>query len=161
MILTYVPVSRGDSILAYRRGTYNRVDKYLQDATCVGFGGHVVETDLDLFNVNTLGVFECAVRELTEERWNAPAPSSAPLASTTAQMPTRHIRKLCTLDEAGERTLEMAVRRMGLPPARTTASSNFRAPLPTWANPRPSPRSTSPRRCSIAAWIAIIGTDGW
>jgi magnesium chelatase family protein len=29
-------------------------------------------------------------------------------------MPTRHIRKLCTLDEAGERTLEMAVRRMGL-----------------------------------------------
>ena len=31
-----------------------------------------------------------------------------------AQMPTRHIRKLCTLDEAGERTLEMAVRRMGL-----------------------------------------------
>ena len=114
MILTYVPVSRGDSILAYRRGTYNRVDKFLQGATCVGFGGHVVETDLDLFNVDTLGVFECAVRELTEERWNAPAPSSAPLASTTAQMPTRHIRKLCTLDEAGERTLEMAVRRMGL-----------------------------------------------
>ena len=31
-----------------------------------------------------------------------------------AQMPTRHIRKLCNLDEAGERTLEMAVRRMGL-----------------------------------------------
>ena len=31
-----------------------------------------------------------------------------------AQMPTRHIRRLCTLDEAGERTLEMAVRRMGL-----------------------------------------------
>jgi magnesium chelatase family protein len=31
-----------------------------------------------------------------------------------AQMPARHIRKLCTLDEAGERTLEMAVRRMGL-----------------------------------------------
>jgi len=31
-----------------------------------------------------------------------------------AQLPTRHIRKLCMLDEAGERTLEMAVRRMGL-----------------------------------------------
>jgi magnesium chelatase family protein len=30
-------------------------------------------------------------------------------------MPTRHIRQLCTLDEAGKRTLEMAVRRMGLP----------------------------------------------
>ena len=31
-----------------------------------------------------------------------------------ARMPTRDIRKLCVLDDAGERTLEMAVRRMGL-----------------------------------------------
>jgi magnesium chelatase family protein len=31
-----------------------------------------------------------------------------------AHLPTRHIRSLCTLDDAGERTLEMAVRRMGL-----------------------------------------------
>jgi len=66
-ILTYVLVCRGDSILAYRRGTYNRVDKFLQGALCVGFGGHVVETDLDLFNTDTLGIFECASRELTEE----------------------------------------------------------------------------------------------
>src|SRR5205085_9898950 len=29
-------------------------------------------------------------------------------------MPTRLIRKLCALDDAGERTLEMAMRRMGL-----------------------------------------------
>jgi predicted NUDIX family phosphoesterase len=66
-ILTYVLVCRGESILTYRRGTYNRVDKFLQGALCVGFGGHVVETDLDLFNSDTLGVFECASRELTEE----------------------------------------------------------------------------------------------
>ncbi len=66
-ILTYVLVCRGNSILAYRRGTYNRVDKFLQGALCVGFGGHVVETDLDLFNVDTLGIFECASRELMEE----------------------------------------------------------------------------------------------
>ena len=33
---------------------------------------------------------------------------------TNALMPSRMIRKLCTLDESGERTLEMAVRRMGL-----------------------------------------------
>jgi predicted NUDIX family phosphoesterase len=66
-VLTYVLVCRGDSILAYRRGTYNRVDKFLQGAVCVGFGGHVVETDLDLFNIDTLGVFECAARELNEE----------------------------------------------------------------------------------------------
>ena len=31
-----------------------------------------------------------------------------------SQMPTRMIRKQCELDDAGERTLEMAVRRMGL-----------------------------------------------
>ena len=31
-----------------------------------------------------------------------------------SRMPSRMIRKQCELDEAGERTLEMAVRRMGL-----------------------------------------------
>jgi magnesium chelatase family protein len=31
-----------------------------------------------------------------------------------ARMPARAVRKLCALDDAGERTLEMAVRRMGL-----------------------------------------------
>jgi magnesium chelatase family protein len=31
-----------------------------------------------------------------------------------AQIPSRQLRKLCALDDAGERTLEMAVRRMGL-----------------------------------------------
>jgi predicted NUDIX family phosphoesterase len=66
-ILTYVLVSRGDALLAYRRGTYNRVDKFLQGAACVGFGGHVVETDLDLFNNDTMGIYECASRELSEE----------------------------------------------------------------------------------------------
>ena len=31
-----------------------------------------------------------------------------------SRMPAAHLRKLCALDDAGERTLEMAVRRMGL-----------------------------------------------
>ena len=31
-----------------------------------------------------------------------------------AHIPVSELRKLCALDEAGERTLEMAVRRMGL-----------------------------------------------
>jgi magnesium chelatase family protein len=30
-----------------------------------------------------------------------------------AHIPTRHLRELCTLDGAGERTLEMAVRKLG------------------------------------------------
>jgi predicted NUDIX family phosphoesterase len=72
-VLTYVLVCRGDSILAYRRGTYSRVDKFLQGALCIGFGGHVVETDLDLFNVDSLGILECASRELMEELKLPPA----------------------------------------------------------------------------------------
>jgi magnesium chelatase family protein len=31
-----------------------------------------------------------------------------------SQIPVRQLRKICALDDAGERTLEMAVRRMGL-----------------------------------------------
>ncbi len=31
-----------------------------------------------------------------------------------AQIPAKHVRQFCALDESGERTLEMAVRRMGL-----------------------------------------------
>ena len=31
-----------------------------------------------------------------------------------AHIPSRYLRKLCVLDEAGERTLEMAVRRLSL-----------------------------------------------
>jgi predicted NUDIX family phosphoesterase/dephospho-CoA kinase len=66
-ILTYVLVTRHDAFLAYRRGTYNRVDQFLQGSFCVGFGGHVIERDLDLFNAETLGLYECAARELIEE----------------------------------------------------------------------------------------------
>jgi magnesium chelatase family protein len=45
----------------------------------------------------------CAAREVQRQRgfYNAHIPANA-------------LRKLCALDEAGERTLEMAVRRFGL-----------------------------------------------
>jgi magnesium chelatase family protein len=41
-----------------------------------------------------------------------PSDISNPQASN-ARMPARAVRELCALDDAGERTLEMAVRRMG------------------------------------------------
>lgn len=66
-VLTYIMVCRGNALLAYRRGTYNRVDQFLRGAYCIGFGGHVTEEDLDLFDLDTLGVYECAARELSEE----------------------------------------------------------------------------------------------
>jgi magnesium chelatase family protein len=63
-----------------------------------------------------------------ELRGDAPAEASAEIRSRVeharavqhgrgyynSRMPSRAIRKLCALDESGERTLEMAVRRMGL-----------------------------------------------
>jgi magnesium chelatase family protein len=63
-----------------------------------------------------------------ELRGNADAESSADIRARVeqtrsvqqargfynARMPVRDIRKICALDDAGERTLEMAVRRMGL-----------------------------------------------
>src|SRR6185369_6321124 len=48
-----------------------------------------------------------------------------------AHIPARVLRKYCELDESGERTLEMAMRRLGSPPALTIAFSRWPAPSPT------------------------------
>ena len=66
-ILTYIIVTKGSQILAYRRGTYSRVEDFLKGAHCIGFGGHVTETDLTLFNRADLGLLASAARELSEE----------------------------------------------------------------------------------------------
>jgi magnesium chelatase family protein len=74
-----------------------------------------------------------------------------------SRIPARMIRKICALDDAGERTLEMAVRRMGLSArahdrilkvARTIADLGGLEGV--WP-------STLRKRCSIAAWTAITG----
>jgi magnesium chelatase family protein len=63
-----------------------------------------------------------------ELRGNSPAEASAEIRARVetarsrqrargyynSRLPSREVRKLCRLDEAGERTLEMAVRKMGL-----------------------------------------------
>jgi predicted NUDIX family phosphoesterase len=66
-ILTYILVCRGNAVLAYRRGTYNRVDQFLRGAYCIGFGGHATADDLNLFNLDSLGIYDTAARELREE----------------------------------------------------------------------------------------------
>ena len=48
------------------------------------------------------------------QRVEAAAPSSSSAASTMRTFRPPVLRKLCALDDAGERTLEMAVRRLGL-----------------------------------------------
>lgn len=66
-ILTYILVSRRNKLLAFKRGTYNRVEDFLRGSDCVGFGGHVAQTDRTLFNTDDLGLIDNAVRELSEE----------------------------------------------------------------------------------------------
>lgn len=66
-ILTYIMVSRRNKLLAFKRGTYNRVEDFLRGSNCVGFGGHVSEVDHTLFNTRDLGLFDNAIRELSEE----------------------------------------------------------------------------------------------
>jgi predicted NUDIX family phosphoesterase len=66
-LLTYILVRRGNSVLAYKRGVYNRVEDMLKGAQCVGFGGHICPDDRDLLSPDVLGIFGCARRELREE----------------------------------------------------------------------------------------------
>ncbi|MGE0275523.1 MAG: HTH domain-containing protein [Nitrospiraceae bacterium] len=66
-ILTYIMVSRKRRLLAFKRGTYNRVEDFLRGSECIGFGGHVAEVDRTLFNIRDLGLMDNAIRELSEE----------------------------------------------------------------------------------------------
>jgi predicted NUDIX family phosphoesterase/dephospho-CoA kinase len=68
-LLTYILVTRGDQLLCFRRGTFNRVEDYLRGSLCIGFGGHVSESDRNLYNYRDLGsiIFDNASRELSEE----------------------------------------------------------------------------------------------
>ena len=66
-VLSYVMVTRGSKILAFTRGNYSTAAEYLRGSLCVGFGGHVSESDSTLFNRDDLGLVDSAVRELNEE----------------------------------------------------------------------------------------------
>lgn len=65
-VLTYVMVTRKGSVLTYKRGSYNRVEDFLRGCQCIGFGGHVVLKDRDLFS-DPLGLVTATARELSEE----------------------------------------------------------------------------------------------
>ncbi|HEV7299827.1 MAG TPA: HTH domain-containing protein [Tepidisphaeraceae bacterium] len=66
-VLTYVMITRRGRVLAFKRGSYNRVEDFLRGAHCIGFGGHVSKTDVDLFSLSDMGVVRSASRELFEE----------------------------------------------------------------------------------------------
>lgn len=74
-VLTYIMVRRGDQLLAFRRGVYNRTEDMLRGRDCVGFGGHVNDLDITLFSgFSDKGTIEhSAARELLEELRLPPA----------------------------------------------------------------------------------------
>lgn len=66
-VLTYILVMRGDKLLSFKRGRYNRAVDFLRGAQCVGFGGHATEADLTVFDPGYMGLRANAARELREE----------------------------------------------------------------------------------------------
>jgi|GEM_PF-42760 len=66
-IIAYVMVTSNSKILAFRRGNYNRVADFLRGCQCIGFGGHVSYSDLTAFDLDNMGIMNCAARELGEE----------------------------------------------------------------------------------------------
>jgi predicted NUDIX family phosphoesterase len=66
-IVTYIAVVKSDRILCYQRGAYSAVRDELIGRYSVGFGGHVSESDHDLFSPDELGLLSNARRELSEE----------------------------------------------------------------------------------------------
>jgi predicted NUDIX family phosphoesterase len=66
-IVTYVLVKRNGLFLAFRRGAYNQTADMLRGADCIGFGGHVNQSDHTLFSSDDAGIADAALRELAEE----------------------------------------------------------------------------------------------
>ncbi len=66
-VVTYVLVTCGDLVLTFERGRFSRVAEFLRGSLCIGFGGHVIEEDRNLFSYRDGGASENALRELTEE----------------------------------------------------------------------------------------------
>ena len=81
-----------------------------------------------------------------------------------SRMPTQLIRKQCVLDDSGERTLEIAMRKLSLSARahdRILKVARLPAPSPTSTARAASPPNILRKLFSIAVWIAITGIDQW
>ena len=77
----------------------------------------------------------------------------------SAQIPSGQLRSVCALDEPGERTLEMAVRKMGLSARAHDRILKGPGQWRTWEAPKQSRPSMSRRPWATAASTAITGRD--
>lgn len=66
-VVTYSLVQYQHHVLSFQRGQFSRVASFLKGSRCIGFGGHVVESDANIFGYSDRGIRACAARELTEE----------------------------------------------------------------------------------------------
>ncbi len=76
-----------------------------------------------------------------------------------ALLPPGLLRKIAALDDAGERTLEMAVRRLGLSARAHDRILKVARTIRIWPPVTTCRPSMSPRRCSRGVWTGIIGVD--
>jgi predicted NUDIX family phosphoesterase len=65
--VTFTLVLHESKILVYRRGRFTTTSDTLKGQMSVGFGGHVNDSDFDLFNVGSDAFKNNAARELKEE----------------------------------------------------------------------------------------------
>jgi predicted NUDIX family phosphoesterase len=66
-IVTYILVLRGQQLLTYRRGRFTTASVEIRGARSIGFGGHVADTDCDLWSSSSFGIANNSIRELSEE----------------------------------------------------------------------------------------------
>ncbi len=68
-ILSYILVEKNNRLLRFVRGVYTNAHSMLRGSLCIGFGGHVQNYDLNLFETlyNDNGYFNSVKRELLEE----------------------------------------------------------------------------------------------
>ena len=68
-ILSYIIVEKNRKVLRFVRGVYTNAHSMLRGSLCIGFGGHVQNPDLNLFEVisNDHGYLNSVKRELLEE----------------------------------------------------------------------------------------------
>ena len=66
-VITYTLIQHRSKVLSFTRGNYNRAATFLRGSRCLGFGGHVTDSDHTLFSYGDLGIRANAAREISEE----------------------------------------------------------------------------------------------
>ena len=126
--IAYVLVTRGSRVLAFKRGQYSHADQFLKGRFCIGFGGHVGESDhRTLFGAEDGGIRNCAARELREE-------IRLPETDTRRLAATENLRIIGVLNDDSS---ENGRRHFGVV-CRYEVSDD-----PSWERPRPNERSVT------------------